>query len=143
MVYATYSDFNARYATRLTEAEVNSHVLPYASWRLEALLAPAFTVPFSDNNLTARDLTIDLAYLLVLQRSKEPKERQALEQAVLARVQGLSQGREAMVTTSGGALYAAPQQEVVWSSTGRYRTIFDLRDAPAQEVDPARLAEEE
>lgn len=135
MNYATFSDFNARYATRLGEAEVTSHYLPFASTRLNGLLGGAFTVPFSSNNQTARDLTIDLAYLMVLQRSKEPQDHQALDQAVQGRITGLLEGREAMMTTSGEALFAEAARQVVWSSTARFRTVFDLRDAKLQSVD--------
>lgn len=115
MTYATYSDFCARYATKLGEAEVTSHLLPYAAARLEGALGPYFALPFAPDNLTARDLTLDLAYLLVLQRSKEPREAAALAAAVEARLAALAQGRAAMVTAAGGLLYAQAAPPAVWA----------------------------
>lgn len=142
MPYATYEEFAARYPTRLGAAEVNSHVLPHAAARLEQRLARAFSVPFSANNRTAADLTMDIAYLLILQRSKAPQEAEGLRAAVEARLEALAAGREAMITTSGEALYAAPLEGDVWSSTGGYRPVFGLRDAREQSVDAQRLDDE-
>jgi hypothetical protein len=142
MIYATYSDFAARYATRLSEAEVNSHYLPFASARLDGRLAPYFTVPFSLNNQTARDLTLDLAYLLVLQRSRDEADLAVMQRSLETRLAALANGEQAMVTTSGETILAQGARPVVWSTTARYRTVFDLRDAPLQEVDPQRLEEE-
>ena len=134
MSYATFSDFNARYSTKLMEAEVTSDFLPYASSRLEGLLGGHFTVPFSANNLTAKDLTIDLAYLMILQRSREPKDFQGFGRAVDTRLRSLTQGVEAMMTTSGEALFSGIAQKVVWSNTARYKTVFDLKDALHQKL---------
>jgi len=61
MAYSTFEEFSARYPTRLAEAEVNSHYLAPAAQRLDAMLAGWFSVPFSSTNLTAKDLSIDLA----------------------------------------------------------------------------------
>ncbi len=115
MSYATASDFTARYATRLDAAEIASHYLPFAAQRLDGWLAPHFTVPFSANNRTARDLTLELAYLLVLQRSKEPADRAPLAAAVEARLGRLARGEEAMLTDSGEALFASTAAVGVWS----------------------------
>ena len=86
MSYATFSDFNTRYASRLSEAEINSHYLPYASARLEGLLGAAFTVPFSSNNLTARDLTIELAWLMVLRRGKGAGDYQPFAESLVYQI---------------------------------------------------------
>jgi len=125
-VYATYTDFNTRYSTKLDAAEIASHYLPFASARLDSMLAPFFTVPFSSNNVTARDLAVDLAYLLVLQRSREKGDGEELRSRTMERIQALAEGREAMLTDSGQPIYAASQGGVVWSNTARYRTIFSL-----------------
>lgn len=132
MSYATFSDFNARYSTKLTEGEVNSYYLPYATSRLEGVLGGHFTVPFSSNNVTARDLTIDLAYLMILQRSREHRDFEGFGRAVEARLRAVVQGNEAMMTDSGAALFSSTTENVVWSNTSRYRTVFNLKDAPAQ-----------
>lgn len=134
MSYATYAEFNARYSTKLTEAEVNSDYLPFATSRLEGLLGGHFTVPFSSNNMTAKDITIDLAYLMILQRSREPKDFEGFGRAVNTRLSALTQGAEAMMTTSGEAIFSGTAQNVVWSNTARYKTVFNLKDALHQKL---------
>ena len=143
MVYATFSDFNARYATKLEEAVVTSHYLPFSSARLDGMLAPYFTVPFSANNITARDLSIDLAYLLILQRSKEPEDYEAFNRAVETRLTALAKGEEAMVTNSGEVLFADNSVEEVWSNTAPFKPVFDLRESFRQRIDPDLLTHED
>jgi hypothetical protein len=127
MIYATYSDFSTRYVTKLPAEEVSSHLLPFASARLEGALGPYFALPFGANNLTATDLTLDLAYLLVLQRSKEPGDASALAKSLEARLGALAGGQAAMITSSGELLYAQAPQSTVWASHGgRCRAVFDL-----------------
>lgn len=143
MIYATYSDFTTRYATRLPEADIASHYLPFASGRLEGLLGAYFTVPFSSNNLTARDLTIDLAYLLILQRSKDSGDADALGRMLQSRLAALAKGTEAMITSSGETLIGAASENRVWGNTAPYDPVFNLLDSVSQKVDPDRLDEEE
>jgi len=142
MAYASFDEFSARYPTRLAEAEVTSHFLAPAAQRLEAMLAGWFSVPFSGNNLTAKDLAIDLAQLLLLQRSKDLRDWQSLAAHLERRVMDLREGREAMMTASGEAIHRLPHGSV-WSSTQDFKPIFDLRGAEAQRVDPGQLADEE
>lgn len=141
-MYATYSDFATRYGTRLGEAEVTSHYLPFAAARLEAALAPCFSVPFSANNVTARDLTIDLAYLMVLERGRDAGDGEALRTRLQARLTGLAAGTEAMMTASGEALHARTARGEVWGSRARYRPVFDLREPWLQTVEPGATDEE-
>ena len=143
MAYATYSEFSERYPTRRSEPEVTSHFLVHGAHRLEAMLAGYFATPFSSDNLTAKDLNIDLAYLMILQRSKSPRDGEALAAAVAERIAALRAGSEAMVTTSGTALYRASVAGEVWSTTQAFKPVFDLRDSGAQRIDPDRLVSEE
>ena len=47
--------------------------------------------------MTAKDLTIDLAYLMILQRSREQKDFEGFGRAVDTRLTALTQGAEAMM----------------------------------------------
>ena len=127
MSYATASDFAVRYATRLSAEEVSSHVLPHAAARLESLLGAHFPVPFAANNVTARDLTLDLGYLLVLQRSNDPAAAKALDDRMNARIASLIAGQAAMLTSSGEALFATGTGQGVWSNTADQAPRFTLR----------------
>jgi hypothetical protein len=142
MAYATFDEFAARYPTRLGAAEVTSHFLAPAAQRLDAMLAGWFSAPFSENNLTAKDLSIDLAQVLLLQRSKDPRDWQPLAAHLERRIVDLREGREAMITVSGEAMHRVPHGSV-WSSTQDFKPIFDLRGTEAQRVDPDQIADEE
>jgi hypothetical protein len=142
MAYATFDEFAARYPTRLGEAEVTSHFLAPAAQRLEAMLAGWFSAPFSDNNLTAKDLCIDLAQVLLMQRSKDPQDWRPLAAHLERRVADLRDGREAMITASGEAIHRIPHGSI-WSSTQEFKPVFDLRGAEAQRVDPDQIDDEE
>ena len=133
MSYATYSDFNTRYATRMEPAEVESHYLPFATARLDSALAGAFAVPFSSNNLTARDLTLDLAYLLMLQRNREQGDRTALEESLQRRLSDLREGREAMLSDSGDSLFSSKAASTVWGGAARYHTVYGPDGAGGEE----------
>ena len=143
MSYATYTDFNARYATGISEAQINSHYLPFAAARLESLLGQGFTTPFSSNNLTARDLTLDLAYLMVLRRSKDNRDYETFAAGIAEQCRDLRNGVRPMITSSGESLFAVTVGDTVWSSTARYHTVFNLSAPATQEVDPQRLLDEE
>ena len=116
MIYATPAQFSARYTTRLNETDLSSHFLPLASRRLDAMLALGFTVPFSVNNVSATDLTIDLAYLMILQRSRNSQEADPLQKQVEGKIGGLLAGREAMLTSSGDTLFSTTTGEAVWAN---------------------------
>ncbi len=129
MLYATATQFKERYTTRLSDEELNNHYLPHASARLEAMLAPWTSIPLGQNNLTASDLTIDLAYLLILQRSKDEKAIQPLQQDIHQRIEAISQGRQAMVLENGELLWTQSHQQQVWSSTSNQKPIFANKDS--------------
>ena len=102
-----------------------------ARQRLEGLLNPWFDVPFADNNLTAKNLTDDLARLSLLQRSPDTSGHAALSQVLAARLDALAQGRVAMVVTGESVLWAKHEGQVVESTESRYRDVFDLRPSSA------------
>ncbi len=124
MVYATVSQFKERYITRISDEELTNHYLLYASLRLEAMLAPWVSVPLGQNNLTARDLTIDLAYLLILQRSKDETIMLPFQKEIQNRIKEISQGNQAMVLDNGELLWVNSPGQQVWSSTRNIKNTF-------------------
>ena len=71
VTYANYTDFTAVYSVRgVSETEINSYWLSYGALRTNEALGGYFTVPFSSNNDTAKDLSIYFAYLGILDRQK-------------------------------------------------------------------------
>ena len=139
-IYATFSYFTAVYSVKgVEQAEVASFWLPHASRRLDGRLAQAFTVPFSDNNITARDLTVHLAYLGMLHRTRVQDDSGELESKLDRWIAALSSGTEAMITDSGDVLRAHGPANDAWSTTQGEKSVFDMRDAMEQRVDPDQI----
>lgn len=100
---------------------------------LEELLSPWFDVPFSDDNVTAKEIAKGLARLRWLQRSRKTSDYQALSEALTRRLDALAQGKEGMVITGGDALWAKHEGQVIVSTESRYRYVFDLRPSGKEE----------
>jgi hypothetical protein len=101
-----WSDVNRRYPETLKLADAtlaDSSWVPFAIAELHARLAPGFTVPFSTNNMTAKDLAIDLAYAK-LYRFKDVEKADAVMTYVGAQIDMLLSGNMVMLTTSGDTL---------------------------------------
>lgn len=140
-----WDDLVARY-NRVADVggakQVNSAYLVYAEAELNSLLGSCFTVPFSDNNLTAKDLVIDLAYLRVLS-FKADKMSDKFEKRIMDRIDGLKKGDIGMtlvdgtiIFSSGGAAGSAV------SSTQDFTPAFNMLDELDQRVDPDRIDDE-
>ncbi|HEX7012328.1 MAG TPA: hypothetical protein VF161_06270 [Steroidobacteraceae bacterium] len=101
-----------------------SHYIAYAEAEIDAALGARFSVPFSNNNLTVRDLAIDMVYLRGIRgRSEEYKEIKA---DVSSRIAALLDGSMVMVTASAEVIQASNEQ--AWSSTQDYHRVFALLD---------------
>ncbi|HKJ88813.1 MAG TPA: hypothetical protein VKA48_09930 [Gammaproteobacteria bacterium] len=115
--------------------EINSFYIPYAEAELEGRLGPYFTTPFSDNNVTVKELAADLTYLrLGLMKDADHKR---VKGEVDARIKRLIGGDEAMATIDGTIVQAGG--EVVWSDTQGYHPIFGVDDPLDWNVDSSRL----
>jgi hypothetical protein len=109
----------------------NTHIVP-AEGEVDARLAPVFTTPFSSDNVTARDLAIQLVYL----RAGFLKDDNWVnfKNYVDERFDRLVDGSEAMLTSSGDVLSSQDTTEAYHTHEG-YKPIFDLTDVINQEVD--------
>jgi len=108
MPLINWSDVNRRYPETLKIADASqadSSWVPFSINELHARLSPGFTVPFSDNNMTAKDLAIDLTFAKVY-RFKDVEKADAVMAYVGAQIDMLLAGKMMMVTTSGDVLAA-------------------------------------
>jgi hypothetical protein len=113
---------------------VNSYHVPYAEAELDGRLASRYTVPFSSDNLTAKEIAADLVYLrLGLLKSED---RDAVRQEVDARISRLLRGDEVMASV-GDTIQ--PSGEAVWSDNQGYSPMFDVDDPQNWEVSSERL----
>lgn len=110
----------------------STHIVPAES-EVDARLAPVFTTPFSNDNVTAQDLSIQLVYL----RAGYLKDENWLnyKNYIDERFDRLTDGSEAMLTSSGDVLSSQDTTEA-YHTHANYKPVFDLTDVVNQEVDP-------
>ena len=124
---------DSRAATTLEAA----YLIP-AEAEVDARLGSRFTVPFSSNNLTVKDLVIDMTML----RMGIYKERdEQLRKDVDARIKALLDGTMVMVTDSGQV--AAYQVSGVINTTADYHPVFGMGPIEDMEPDDQRIDDEE
>jgi phage gp36-like protein len=76
-----------------------SHYITAAEARIDAFLGTHFSVPFSSNNATIRDLTVDMTYLLATRLSNKEYDRQY--KFLMETIEQLKLGQMLMITDSG------------------------------------------
>lgn len=142
MSIVTYDELESRFSrvSDYGQTVVTSHYLLYAENHVNGLLAGHFTVPFSSNNLTAKDLIIELTYL----RCGDLKisELEKREKMFMNRIEALRNGDEVMMTSSGDMMIAGGTL-VPTSNTEDYTPVFGMSDAELSEVDPDQIEDEE
>ncbi len=137
--YATNAQFTAVYSLRDISASQIDTFLIKASEKVNSILSCAYTIPFSSNNQTARELTIDTTRLAFMIRTKDPLDSAELKDELDERFKALCEGSAKMVTDSGALLLGEAITEGFWSTTQDYKSVFDLRESDRQHIDPDQL----
>lgn len=141
--YAVFSsDVHNRYPRTLTDsraaATLESAYLVPSEAELDARLGARFSTPFSSNNLTVKDLVIDMTMI----RMGTYKERdEDLRKSVAERFTALLDGTMVMVD-SGGAVVGQPVSGVI-NTTADYHPVFGMGEILDMQVDDARTDDEE
>jgi hypothetical protein len=120
---------------------VESHYILFAENDLDSRLGPYFAVPFSSNNVTATDLSIDLSYARVIIYD-DPKKYEAIMGRVNGMIDDLIAGTVSMVTDSGDLITSSNANEA-WSNTMGYHGAFGVGDFVDFQVDSSQLYDEE
>ena len=143
MPIINWGDVTARYpelASIRDATQADSGYVQYAIAELHARLASFFTVPFSDNNLTAKDMAIDLTFAK-LYRFKDPDKSAAVNSYVSGFIDALIEGRASMLTTSGDIIDSIGG--AIYSTTQNYHPVFGMSNPRLWEVDSSQVIAEE
>ncbi len=144
VTYATYSEFLFFYPnTKETEANITSAWLPYGAVRVNECLGDLFTAPFSVNNYTAKQLSIDFAYLGLLIRSRPGDDSVELKEALDGRIEKIR--NQGVMIDDDGAKITTPETGLneIWSNNQPYHPTFSMLENPEQElVDVDRIKDE-
>jgi hypothetical protein len=120
----------------VNKAAIISNAEAYVHGRL----AQAFTVPFSSNNYTARDLAIDTVYVQNV-LSRQIVQGKTVASSLEARIVSLIDGAMQMVDVNGTICAVAPG-DPVWSNQMHYHPTFGLGDAVVTAVDSQELIDQ-
>ena len=139
--YIDITDVVGKYpnVARVNTGEINSYHIYYSEYKLDGLLGSSFTVPFSDNNITAKDLSIDLSYSSM--NIIKGKDGDAFRKDVLGRIDMIANGSIPMITDGGDQLYSSGG--LVHSSTKDYHPVFGMGNDLDFVVDSDQLTAEE
>lgn len=137
MSYITQEELVGRYGEFLKiggDADVTSHHIAGAERKLNSMLGTVFTVPFSSNNLTAKELTIQLTYVQYWE-SRKPEKVEETKKSLFQWIDDLRNGLASMDVGSGDGLYAS-SANAPYSSTSQYHPTFGHGDIENMIVDP-------
>lgn len=141
--YITWDDVVNRFVPFADVADAvkaASHYLSYAEAYIDGRLGAKFTTPFSNNNSTVRDLTIDVVYARSIRGSLNA-EYKAIWAEVNSRLASLLMGESVMVADSGSVLQTTNVS--AWSNTSDYHPVFSpVLDETLLSADSSYLAAE-
>jgi len=143
ILYGTTDNFLQVYSAEIadiTSEEIQNQWMPYGALRVNERLGRVFTIPFSSNNHTARDLSVKYAYLGILLRTRNIEDSKELKEDLDLRIKDIVDSNAPMVLDSGLSMFADGTSTLSsWSNTSDYKQVFDMRDAEYQEIDPDLL----
>jgi len=99
--------------------------IQFAETFIDGLLASHFTPPFSDNNMTVRDLVIDNVFYRAGKFKLDNTEQ--VWSDTLYTIELLKKGASAMISTSGEVL-SLRSTGAIYSSTQSYHSSFGIDD---------------
>ncbi len=145
--YITWADIANTYPSAVkqrTADEVGSWHIVQAEAAVDGRLASKFTVPFSSNNITARELAI-VETVLRLNAFQESR-REEIKKELDERYKRLLNGTELMIAVTSGDVVGstvAPSDGTAWSSTKDYTPVFGMGEDSEFRVDSSQLYDEE
>ena len=138
--YATFSEFTEVYSFKaVTQADVNSWVLPKGTIMVNERLASHYTTPFSSNNLTPKSLAIDFGAVAILERTRNQTDSLELNKSIDKRIQAITEGGGRMSLSDGTTLDPTNDEANFISVNQEYKPTFDMREPIDQRVDPDLL----
>jgi phage gp36-like protein len=141
--YIAWSDVIGRWREYSTIAPVKAAGgdITYAEAEIDARLSTHFTTPFSNNNLTIRDIVIDMAYLKAARLTG--KDRKEISEWVDKRITSLKTGDMSLILDDGTVLSSYDAADGVYSTTKDYHPVFGMGDEANLSVSSMRLEDEE
>ena len=119
--------------------EISSAYIVYAEAMVDGLLSSKFTVPFSNNNMTVKDLAIDYTYWMSARFKLE--DAVAVYSSFFGTIAMLKKDQMAMIATDGTLITGALKNSGIYSSTQSYHSAFGIDDPINWRVDSDQMAD--
>lgn len=140
-----WTDATARYPEldklpNINAERVQDRLVLYAEAAVHARLSSKYSVPFSSNNITARDLATDELFVQNIS-ARQPKVGKEVRDMLNKKYDMLLAGEMVMCTSSGDMI--SPTGSPVWSSTEGYHPAFGMGDIGVMAVSSSQLIDED
>ena len=142
--YIEWDDVAQRYPVIAegNASDVLSGTMVYAEAMIESLLSKGFTIPFSSNNITVKDLCIDMTYARYWM-TKKPEDASRMMGHIYSYCAQLVNGELSMMTDSGDLVNTdGSGLGAVYNPTKDYHPVFGMGDAEGSHVDSGQLYDE-
>lgn len=122
---------------------VDDAFVVYAENAIEQRLSGCFTLPFSSNNVTVKDLMIDETFRRT-QVYKDSEKAKEISDDLDMKIERLCSGEDVMLTTSGDIIEggSAFGGGAIASTTENYTPTFSMLDETLAVVDPDQIDDE-
>lgn len=142
---SSWQEVTARYPElgklpNATSPEVQNTLISYAEAYVHGKLSTNFSVPFSCNNFTARDLVIDALYMQNVQ-TRQPVKGKAMLSVLDDKINALVTGRMQMVDVNGTVCQLATG-DPTWSNTMNYTPTFGMENPVMWAVNSQMMIDE-
>jgi len=138
--YIDWEDVIDRYPVLNTVGgadEVSSTYIVYAEAMTEGLLASKYTVPFSNNNMTVKNLAIDYTYWMAARFKLE--DAVAVYSSYYGTIRMLKKDQMEMILDDGTLVTGARKNSGIYSSTQSYHSAFGIDDPINWRVDSDQM----
>jgi len=138
--YIDWEDVIDRYPVLNTVGgadEVSSTYIVYAEAMTEGLLASKYTVPFSNNNMTVKNLAIDYTYWMAARFKLE--DAVAVYSSYYGTIRMLKKDQMEMILDDGTLVTGARKNSGIYSSTQSYHSALGIDDPINWRVDSDQM----
>ena len=140
--YIDWDDVVDRYPSLNTIGgadEIASVYIVYGEAFVDAQLSNKYTLPFSKNNMTVRDLTIDCVYWRASRFNLE--DAAEVKEVFFETIKMLKKGQMSMIDVNGDVV-GVKKEIGIYSSTESYHSSFGMRPTIEQHIDPDLIEDE-
>ncbi len=140
--YIEWDDVIDRYPVLNTiggSDEVSSTYIVYAESTTEGLLASKYTVPFSNNNMTIKNLVIDYTYWMAARFKLD--DAVAVYSSYHGIIRMLKKDQMEMILDDGTLLSGARKNSGLYSSTQSYHPAFGIDKPINWRVDSDQMSD--